>query len=232
MTILKRFSGFFLAVLMVSALGCAATADRQSTSAYVDDAWITTKVKSDIFAEPSLKVAQVNVETYQGEVQLSGHYELGTYEQPMVWYVDGKVKTDFCFVVHAPFKLETDAAWSERNDTSLVLQPEIYATRKEREESKLDAMTDFVKSKECRSKLISAYFGSKGKACGVCDNCLTTEIKTDQLLQVIKDQLPASFNALTAEIPTSSDKLQEAVRKLMHDEAIYYEEGIYFLKEK
>jgi osmotically-inducible protein OsmY len=71
-TILKRFSSFFLAVLMVSALGCAATADRQSTSEYVDDSWITTKVKSEILAEPSLKVAQVNVETYQGVVQLSG----------------------------------------------------------------------------------------------------------------------------------------------------------------
>jgi len=42
----------------------------------------------------------------------------GTY----VHVVDGKLKTDFCFFVHAPFKLETDAAWSERNDTSLVLQ--------------------------------------------------------------------------------------------------------------
>ena len=72
MTILKRFSSFFLVVLMAATLGCAATADRQSTSEYVDDSWITTKVKSEIFAEPSLKVAQVNVETYQGVVQLSG----------------------------------------------------------------------------------------------------------------------------------------------------------------
>lgn len=39
-----------------------------------------------------------------------------------VHVVDGKLKTDFCFFVHAPFKLETDAAWSDRNDTSLVLQ--------------------------------------------------------------------------------------------------------------
>lgn len=72
MTVLKRFSSFFVALLVVSALGCAATADRQSTAEYVDDSWITTKVKSQIFAEPSLKVAQVNVETYQGAVQLSG----------------------------------------------------------------------------------------------------------------------------------------------------------------
>ncbi len=72
MTILKRFSAFFIAVLMAGVLGCAATETRQSTSEYVDDSWITTKVKSEIFAEPSLKVSQVNVETYQGVVQLSG----------------------------------------------------------------------------------------------------------------------------------------------------------------
>ena len=72
MTLYKRFSALFIALLMAGALGCAATETRQSTSEYVDDSWITTKVKSQIFAEPSLKVAQVNVETYQGVVQLSG----------------------------------------------------------------------------------------------------------------------------------------------------------------
>ena len=72
MTLYRRLSTFLLAVLMAGALGCAATDTRQSTSEYVDDTWITTKVKSEIFSEPSLKVAQVNVETYQGVVQLSG----------------------------------------------------------------------------------------------------------------------------------------------------------------
>jgi len=72
MTILKRFSSFFIVVLMAATLGCAATETRQSTSEYVDDTWITTKVKGEILNEPSLKVAQVNVETYQGVVQLSG----------------------------------------------------------------------------------------------------------------------------------------------------------------
>lgn len=75
MTLSKRFSMFFVALLMAGALGCAATETRQSTSEYVDDSWITTKVKSEIFSEPSLKVAQVNVETYQGVVQLSGFVE-------------------------------------------------------------------------------------------------------------------------------------------------------------
>jgi osmotically-inducible protein OsmY len=75
MTLYKSFSTFLLAAMMVFALGCAGTSERQSTSEYVDDSWITTKVKSEIFAEPSLKVAQVNVETYKGEVQLSGYVD-------------------------------------------------------------------------------------------------------------------------------------------------------------
>ena len=70
MNMLKRFSALFLAALLVSA--CAATPKQESTGEYVDDSWITTKVKSAILAEPSLKVAQITVETYKGVVQLAG----------------------------------------------------------------------------------------------------------------------------------------------------------------
>lgn len=66
----KGYSAFFLAALLASA--CAATPKQESTGEYVDDSWITTKVKTAILNEPSLKVAQVNVETYKGVVQLSG----------------------------------------------------------------------------------------------------------------------------------------------------------------
>jgi osmotically-inducible protein OsmY len=53
-------------------LGCAATQNRESTGEYVDDSVITTKVKTAIFNEPSLKVFQISVETFKGEVRLSG----------------------------------------------------------------------------------------------------------------------------------------------------------------
>ncbi len=53
-------------------LGCAATPNRESTGQYVDDSVITTKVKAAIFNEPSLKVFQISVETFKGEVRLSG----------------------------------------------------------------------------------------------------------------------------------------------------------------
>ena len=72
MTMLKRFSGFFIVALMVSALGCASTSQQASTGEYIDDSVITTKVKTAIFNEPSLKVNQITVETYKNVVQLSG----------------------------------------------------------------------------------------------------------------------------------------------------------------
>ena len=38
----------------------------------MDDAALTTKVKAAIFNEPTLKSAEINVETFKGVVQLSG----------------------------------------------------------------------------------------------------------------------------------------------------------------
>lgn len=70
MIMFKRFSALFIVALMVSALGCAS--QPQSTGAYMGDSWVTTKVKAGILNEPSLKVNQINVETYNGVVQLSG----------------------------------------------------------------------------------------------------------------------------------------------------------------
>ena len=54
------------------ALGCASTAKQEGTGEYVDDTVVTTKVKAAILNEPSLKSAEINVETFKGAVQLSG----------------------------------------------------------------------------------------------------------------------------------------------------------------
>jgi osmotically-inducible protein OsmY len=72
MTMLKRFSGFFIVALMVSALGCGSTPQQSSTGQYIDDTAITTKVKTGIFNEPTLKSGQISVETYKSVVQLTG----------------------------------------------------------------------------------------------------------------------------------------------------------------
>ena len=72
MRLRKNFSALFLAVLLSSMLGCASTPKQEGTGEYIDDSVITTKVKAAIFNEPSLKVAEINVETFKGVVQLSG----------------------------------------------------------------------------------------------------------------------------------------------------------------
>ena len=62
-------------VLLLSFMGCASTRTSEGTGEYVDDSAITTKVKSAILMDSSLKVLQINVETFKGEVQLSGFVE-------------------------------------------------------------------------------------------------------------------------------------------------------------
>lgn len=69
---LKRISTFLAALVLTAIVGCAGTETREGTGEYVDDAVITTKVKAAIFKEPTLKSAEINVETFKGSVQLSG----------------------------------------------------------------------------------------------------------------------------------------------------------------
>lgn len=69
---LKYISAFILAVMFATLLGCASTPKQEGTGEYIDDSVITTKVKAAVFNEPTLKSAEIKVETYKGVVQLSG----------------------------------------------------------------------------------------------------------------------------------------------------------------
>ena len=72
MRLSNRFATFIFAILLASLLGCAGTPTKEGTGEYFDDTVITTKVKAAIFDEPSLKSAEINVETFKGVVQLTG----------------------------------------------------------------------------------------------------------------------------------------------------------------
>ena len=72
MRLSNRFVTFIFAILLASLLGCAGTPTKEGTGEYFDDTVITTKVKAAIFEDPSLKSAEINVETFKGVVQLSG----------------------------------------------------------------------------------------------------------------------------------------------------------------
>ena len=54
--------------------GCASTdtRERQPVGEYIDDSVITTKVKAALAADRDVSAMEVNVETYDGVVQLSG----------------------------------------------------------------------------------------------------------------------------------------------------------------
>ena len=73
MTSITRKLATLIGILfMAMALGCASTRTQEGTGEYVDDTVITGKVKAAIFNEPTLKSAEINVETFKGIVQLSG----------------------------------------------------------------------------------------------------------------------------------------------------------------
>lgn len=57
-------------VLMAGLAGCAGTGDK--SGAYVDDSWITSKVKSEMIVDKSVKGSDINVKTNRGVVTLSG----------------------------------------------------------------------------------------------------------------------------------------------------------------
>ena len=77
-----RISSFLVCIALITAfVGCASTPTKESTGEYVDDSTITTKVKSAILGDSALKVFQINVETFKGEVQLSGFVDSAAGKQ-------------------------------------------------------------------------------------------------------------------------------------------------------
>jgi len=56
----------------MSVVGCASSHKQEGTGEYMNKSAITTKVKAAILSESTLKVAEINVDTFKGVVQLSG----------------------------------------------------------------------------------------------------------------------------------------------------------------
>ena len=68
----KIASTLIAALMLTTVVGCASTATKEGTGEYIDDSAITTSVKAAILNAPTLKVSEINVETFKGTVQLSG----------------------------------------------------------------------------------------------------------------------------------------------------------------
>jgi osmotically-inducible protein OsmY len=71
-TIHRIATAVFTASLALTVVGCSSTPTRESTGEYLDDSAITAKVKAAFVNDPTLKATEINVETFKGDVQLSG----------------------------------------------------------------------------------------------------------------------------------------------------------------
>lgn len=77
---MKKLNLLLPVVLSLTMAACASSSTSRSTGRVVDDAAITAKVKKDIASATGLGEAlAVNVDTYRGEVSLSGF--VNTQEQ-------------------------------------------------------------------------------------------------------------------------------------------------------
>ena len=71
MTFPRSLAAALAACLLLSS-GVVACRTTQSSAVQVDDAWITTKVKTKLAADPQVSAVNVSVETDEGVVTLTG----------------------------------------------------------------------------------------------------------------------------------------------------------------
>lgn len=72
----QNTAALILAALMASmVVACSSTPTQQSTGQAIDDGVVTAKVKAALIEDPVTKAHQINVETFKGQVQLSGFVE-------------------------------------------------------------------------------------------------------------------------------------------------------------
>jgi len=69
----NMLNGCFVVLMLIASLvACASTSKQEGAGEYVDDSYITTKVKSMLGADDFLKSFEISVQTYKGIVQLTG----------------------------------------------------------------------------------------------------------------------------------------------------------------
>lgn len=60
------------ALALLTTAGCAVSRGQQTTGAYIDDATITTQIKSRMLNDPAVAGTSISIETLNGTAMLSG----------------------------------------------------------------------------------------------------------------------------------------------------------------
>lgn len=120
----------------------------------------------------------------------------------------------------------------------IKLSPEIYEQRKEQLTKQIQAMIEYAsETKFCRSRLLLRYFGEMDSHdCGHCDVCIDngfgrkkdTREATDAILKLLSDHQRHRVEELR-ELPFPTEKVQEAIRHLVHEEEIHVDGTEIFL---
>jgi osmotically-inducible protein OsmY len=77
-TIVHLLAAAAAAAFLLTAGGCAVTRGQESVGSYIDDATITTQIKSRFVESRHLDAASIHVETLNGTVMLSGFAKSST----------------------------------------------------------------------------------------------------------------------------------------------------------
>ncbi len=68
----QLFAAVITAAALLTTTGCAVTRGQESVGAYIDDATITTQIKSRFVESKAVDAVSIRVETLKGTVLLSG----------------------------------------------------------------------------------------------------------------------------------------------------------------
>lgn len=78
MTVSLRMFGVVASICAMLIAGCAGSATEKSAGEHLDDAVVTTKVKTALVQADQVDAVDVNVDTHRGVVQLSGFVDTRT----------------------------------------------------------------------------------------------------------------------------------------------------------
>lgn len=127
----------------------------------------------------------------------------------------------------------------ERVETErLHIAPSVYEERKERYESRINAMIEYVDSDNaCRSRMLLHYFGEKNEHdCGQCDVCINRrragamntsalEQAKQLILELLKNEaLPA--HEIIQRVAIEKEMATKVIDHLLNEELIVMEDGI------
>ncbi|QJD58899.1 BON domain-containing protein [Pseudomonas sp. gcc21] len=69
----EYLTALFLALGLILMGGCTVASGQKSAGEFVDDSVISTQVKTALIKDDTVRASEINVETYKGEVQLTGY---------------------------------------------------------------------------------------------------------------------------------------------------------------